>query len=248
MNIKLLKEAYIKHLIGPIDDYWANGIIANKKHQLINDGEFEGYVVIDKQVIYEYYMHETPIDIQDKILNELIDHYSIKEIIAPTYDTVLYNLLLNKYNSTIVSLCYAGYKDKRCIGLRAELVNQNTMSILLDYTDQVLGGNRGENEDYYTMLLKMNGIYLFYKDDLLIGTGELRHFASHAYLGMTVDKRYRNNGYGTCILNQMKYMAYDRNLIPLCGVDTDNISSVKAIEKAGFKQTFQIHKFEVISE
>lgn len=247
MDIKVLKEFYTKQLMGPKDDYWAHGIIENKEHLLIKEDGYEGYVAIEDGVIYEFYMHGTPEKFRSNILNQIIERYSIKEIIAPTYDSVLYKMLSATYNSVIVSLCYVGFQDEKCKILNAHLVNESTMSILLDYTEKVLGGKRSEHVNYYNMLLKVDGVYLFYLDDLLIGTGELRHYDNNAFLGMTVDPKYRNKGYGACILNHMKHIAYDRDLTPLCGVDTDNIPSIKAIEKAGFKQTHQIHKFLIKS-
>lgn len=248
MDIKVLKELYKKQLIGPKDDYWAHGVIENKEHFFINEAECEGYVAIEDGVIYEFYMHETPEEVRLDILKKIIGQYKIKEIIVPTYDSILFHLLSNTYHSTIVSLCFAGFKDEKCHILTSHLVNHQTMTILLDYTEKVLGGHRSEHKSYYNMLLKMDGIYLFYYDDLLIGTGELRHHDDNAFLGMTVDPKYRNKGYGACILNHMKHIAYDRNLTPLCGVDTDNLPSIKAIEKAGFKQTHQIHKFQIYSK
>lgn len=117
----------------------------------------------------------------------------------------------------------------------------------MDYTLKTLGGDYVETKNYYAFLIKQNGLFLVYNQNQIIGTGEIRFEPPYAYIGMTVDLEMRGKGYGTSIIRAMKNKVLRKNLIPLCGVDTSNIPSIKAIEKAGFNKTNSIHKFLIFS-
>lgn len=83
-------------------------------------------------------------------------------------------------------------------------------------------------------------LYLYIKDDVVIGTIDIRHTLNDGllkkggHIGYSIDPFYRNQGYATCMLKEALKICYQWDIWPvLVTCHEDNKASARVIEKCG---------------
>ncbi|MCK8061172.1 MULTISPECIES: GNAT family N-acetyltransferase [unclassified Fusibacter] len=234
---------YYKALTAPLDDMWELGIIAKANYFKMVGDEVFGYLVLDDQKsLLQFYVCPEFINCSSELFNEARMRLGFEKAYACTYEPWYLSICLDRATQvTVNSIMYEdALKENQLVmpdGLSEVLALSSDLDAALTYTDQKVEIAGDWLIPYYDMLVDSKGLYLYYMQDEIVGTGEIRQSkTSHqtANLGMTVSKDHRKKGLGTLILSRMKALAYERGLAPVCSTSIDNVGSQNTIMKAGF--------------
>lgn len=252
--IKHLKADMKASLTAPMDDMWENGIIPKGLcYSIQDDARIIGYfVILNGDNLVQFYLSPCFQSLRTGLFKQVINEYAIRKITVGTYDPqfLALTLDLNKpygINSIIyINQVELPNKESHEHATWSKALPQDQEAVLAYYqlSDLAFPGIDQYNYD----LIKNDGLYLFYAEDQLIGTGEIRFNKAkedHCHIGMTVATHYRNRGYGYYILKTMKILGEDMNLIVLCGTSMDNLASQKTIAKCGFHAYHKILDFSI---
>lgn len=253
-----MRKEYLSETKKIIDDYWEVGIIENSDFYAITDDceNSMGYVVVNSdKVIVQFYLQDKWKHKGSSILKSIIEELDIIKIWLPTYYDYAFMLACDISNVHQVTdnlyrlVDFINRNDISYPLISKKIADKNDLQLLVNfYVDNIPDSSREWLYDYCNKWIDMDGIVLFYANEDLIGVGEIRHenFAEHvAFLGIAVSNAFRRQGFGTYITSQIRDMAIERNLQPICSVDLKNIPSIKMIETSGFFACDRIIVFDV---
>lgn len=239
-DIYIYQTSYYHACSAPFDDFWRNGIISNGNYYEIFAEESIGYLVTnDDHVLLQFYT--TQKNNEAKVFAYCIKALKISCAHVSTYEPNYLCRCLDFGQSYKVIALF--YKHMHPInlhlpfeGITEDLAKVTDMKDALEYS-KLEGAPIEWLHVYYNYLLSIDGLYLYKYRGKIIGTGELRidpREKNISNIGMTVSSDHRKKGLGTYIMTRMTRLSYDRNLVAICGTNSDNIASQKTIEKAGF--------------
>lgn len=220
---------YYYSLEYPIDDYFEYGIVGKGDYYNL-DGSSE-YVVLDKKTVLQLVVNDYKL-----IITILKERFNIESILVNDGEP-LYQYLELHYTKR-VEHSYLYQDSFQVSNLKSKYTRRFAT---LDDIDMLIQYSNSPNMNefllnYYTNLIKNRGLFLYFEEDL-VGTGEYRKSTTslgYVNLGMTVAPNMQRQGIGTYILKDLKKLAFEENLKPICGTSSDNIASQKTIIKSGF--------------
>jgi RimJ/RimL family protein N-acetyltransferase len=116
-----------------------------------------------------------------------------------------------------------------------------------DYDDFVKYDNDlYDTEEDLRYFLKNKFALKYYIADKLTGCGfliKVNEFYNHCDIGMWIDTPYRNKGYATKIISDLKQRCINAVVSVTCGCAAENIASKKALEKNGFRAKHNLLMF-----
>lgn len=258
MMIHEMRKEYLAEIDKAIDDYWEIGIVESSDFYTITDDceNSIGYVVINSdKVIVQFYLKDKWKHLGSSILKDIVRYLNIAKIWLPTYYDYAFMLAcdfsnVHQVTDNLYALSdFVARNDISYPLIRKKFADENDLDMLINfYYDNIPGSNIEWLKGYCDKWIKLNGILLFYSDDDLIGAGEIRHedFAdSFAFLGIAVANDFRRQGFGTYITSEIRNIAIERKLQPICSVDLKNIPSIKMIEASGFFAYDRIIVFDI---
>ena len=95
----------------------------------------------------------------------------------------------------------------------------------------------GGNKDTVIERIKEKVFFSFYYDDELVGVGFkdiLKRTPKFADIGMVIDSKFRQKGFGTLILKYLIKECLESQIIPTACCEKDNFISRKTLENVGF--------------
>lgn len=254
-NILNFQNQYYQHILVPIDDYWENGIIATATYYEIISQEPIGYLVIDEdRVLLQFYLYRKR-EKEKEIFENCVHLLQIETACANTYEPDYLNICLDHANDYTILAFF--YRDERDIHIEKPIEDLvEKVADLSDLEDAIeYSGIKGASVDwlkhYYLTLIKKKSLYLYYLENRIIGSGELRPSLTSigaSNIGMTVSDNYQKRNIGSYILYRMKTLSKQMNLIPVCGTDVDNVASQKTIQKCGFYPYHRVLKIKLNPE
>lgn len=233
---------------------------------LVNEGKYyiisinsekAGYVItsIDKFIvktqdiiIIEFYLHDSYIPLSEEIFSQILNDLSIKKIYCKSYDALLLSSCLMKsmpYKvfGRLFRLSESNIKYHLPTLYEVRLAEINDYDYLLKQGNE-LYDTPEELED----LIKKKTITLFYLNDELVGCGYKIPIDSKKEIfdiGMWTNPKFRKRGIATYIISYLKYECIENNKIPICACATDNLHSMKSLQKNGFISKYKLIEFEI---
>lgn len=251
-HILNFQNQYYQHILAPIDDYWENGIIATGTYYEILSQEPIGYLVIDDDRTLLQFSLYTEREKEKEIFENCVQLLQIEIAYANTYEPDYLNICLDHANYYEILAFF--YRDDHDIHIEKPIENLvEKVAGFSDLEDAIeYSGVKGASIDwlkhYYLNLIKNKSLYLYYLENRIIASGELRpsHTSKGASnIGMTVSANYQKRNIGSYILYRMKTLSKQMNLIPVCGTDVDNIASQRTIQKCGFYPYHRVLKIKL---
>jgi GNAT superfamily N-acetyltransferase len=235
-DIKQLIDQTSNLYSAPADDMWHGSIIPANKHYLIND---KGYVIVGDKCMYDFYY---PGD--NEVFEKVISKLEIATAIAPSYYEPYYELCSSYGESTkIDSLLFK--ESEHCVSdqeLSYELAKPEDIDFLLKFSKDQLDDEGDWLRPYLLKLIMNNGLYIF-KDQDIVGLGEIREYQGVANIGMNVSKFHRRKGIGTSIICKLKEISNERGLKTVASTTLENTGSIKTLEKCGYSNYHRITEF-----
>ncbi len=243
-ELNILNARYIKNLTAPLDDFWEEAVFPNCDYYLIKDKSVKGFYSLDSnKSINQFYLSNK--DDYFSVLSKLIRDLNIKKAFASTYDPLFFDACL-KLSSSKTSHTYLYTEDsvqKTTLDIDFEVANIQDLERAVTYNKSL--GDGDWVRDYYKKLIPKKGLLLFTKDNIIIGTGEMRlskSFDHYINIGVTVSKDYRRKGVASYIVNKVKSLANLQGYKTVCSTTYDNIASQKTLTKCGYKHYHTIYE------
>lgn len=237
-EVKLPQELFLEWMV-------RDGLcfrIFEKSHEV-------GYFIKSKNdILVEFYLLSEVIVKKEVIFSQILKDYNIKQIYCKSFDNIL------------LTCSHTFAKSSKIIGT---LFRDYAKGILIEYENQfkirlakksdipfLLGFDSGlyESPEELNYTVSNNMVYLFEKDNFLIGCGYLIKVLpekNYFDIGVWTNPELRNQGYGSMIISYLKKHCFSHGYTPICGCATDNIASRKTLEKNGFYAKYCIIEFNV---
>jgi len=237
-----LENEWRKTLTFPNDDFWEAQIDAAQYWIIKQAEEMIGYVCLShRNTLYQYYISAQWLDKGLLILEDFIKQKEIKKARIETNNPICLSLSMHFQKSVLVD----GYTFGDMVDVSIEapkgdfrIAKSNDLEKLVDFFHRVMDAPKDWSTTYISNLISREEFFLFERDNKIIGTSEARTTpvnAEVASLGIITCPDHRNQGIGSYLLNQAKAISKSRNQQAICGCGRDNISSLKVIEKNGFR-------------
>jgi hypothetical protein len=252
-EIGTFSERYYQMVTAPIDDMWEIGIIgASNYYKIIDDNIPVGYFCLnDENQLLQFFVIESHLSREKYIFEHLISTKNINLAFASTIEPRYLSLCLDyQINSKVNTYLYA---DNLTVDIPAPFENIESRLATEDDQIQILSFSKNDAglegdwlESYYKSILLKKELILYSLKNIIIGIGEIRttdNQPKNAHLGVIVSLAYRRKNLGAYILSNLKKLAYQKNLTPICSTTVINIGSQKVIQKAGFIPYHRILEF-----
>ncbi len=246
-----LRNEYLNSLIEFQELYIELMIPDSNKYLLENENEVMGYSIVTLEgILIELFIKTKYINKCSAFLSQIISELQVKSILCKSFDFLLLNgCLLNGYEYSLEGVLYRDFYDheiKTSNELEMKQVDETAMGLIMKHEDCF--NEMFETEDYLRRFIKEDAVFLFFKDNEVMGCGTIIKTHSDwnfCDLGVWVNSNFRSQGIGTQIITRLRKFAIDQGLKPSCGCAIENIASQKTIEKSGFRSRHKLIEFKV---
>ena len=245
-----LETEWRNTLTFPNDDFW-EAVFDSSQHWGLNQGEETiGYACVgSSNTLLQFFVSAKWLEQGRVILEHFIKEQEIKKARMATNNPIYLSLSMHFQKSVVVD----GYLFKDMVDISLEekkgdfkTATSEDLERLVDFSHRVLDAPKDWLNGYISNWISREEFFLFERNNEIVGTCEARTTPVNsevASLGIVVCPEHRNQGIGAYLLGKAKAIAKSRNQQAICGCSKDNISSLKAIEKNGFRI---IHLFSIL--
>ncbi|GHU65708.1 hypothetical protein AGMMS49983_13880 [Clostridia bacterium] len=204
----------------------------------------EGYFIISADaILVEFYLNPEVLPNVHEVFAGFINEKKITQVLCKSFDGVLLGCCLHEnLHYKLFGKLFRGYSnvDLRDPSAFTYIVfgTEDDYDMLIKYDS----GLYDTQEDLY-YLLKNRQLLKYYVGKNLIGCGfliSLHEFGNHTDIGMWVDTPFRQKGYATRIIADLKWRCLTGGLIPTCGCAAENTASKHTLEKNGFYSRYDL--------
>lgn len=256
IQIKSIIKDFMKTLTFPRDDFWVKGFIDESTCYLISEGNIVlGFFSLDSSnSLIEFFLYKKIVKDPEGIFEEIIVNYNIKSVYVESFNTDYLVLVTPYIKSTDIFFRIYEYVGPESFPTAKDSITVRTategdLDNVIDFQMENLESpNRKFIASYSKHWIDRKGVYLFYQNAKLIGTGELRVYRSLgrvAYLGVIVGKLHRKIGLGTRIIKTLTEISLANKLKPICSAEKSNRGSDQTLKNAGFYPSQRIFKFDI---
>lgn len=248
-NINKLRCDYIDEIAVYVQDYIEEGITTyNGKCVLISDGEKEiGYACIGtydcyKDIILEYYVMPEYRHFSAVIVNSIKNNFNCSGWFVNTQDKISLSVMMELNLNYVINGYIFSYNESNMNKLSENSIIKFSLSKneeIEDIYNIITQDNfyTGGNKDTVIERIKEKVFFSFYYDDELVGVGFkdiLKRTPKFADIGMVIDSKFRQKGFGTLILKYLIKECLESQIIPTACCGKDNFISRKTLENVGF--------------
>ena len=246
-KIKSFRKLYFEEL-SELQELFMEWIVEKSDYYTINnDDEVIGYFVVSKQnSLVELYVDIKNINEITEIFKDIYDKFNINNVLCKSFDSILLKCCFSNH----LKYKLVGHLFRDCINTTPQDISEFTkieFATEADYDDLVKYDNElYDTEEDLRYILKNKLALKYYIEDKLIGCGffiKVNEFYNHCDIGMWVDTPYRNQGYATKIISDLKQRCIKDSVEVTCGCAAENTASKKALEKNGFRTKHDLLMF-----
>ncbi|WP_262693134.1 GNAT family N-acetyltransferase [Kordiimonas aquimaris] len=242
-DLQSLKREYLQDITAPLDGMWETFADMADHYTVHIDEKTAGYFVVNSEKkLMQFHLPAAPN--APEIFQRIITEFKITGAFASTVEPAYLSLCLDHQSRTTVNaLMY--YTDETSHlpdakfpeGSEFRLVAKGELEIAVAFAVEAIGANEEWLTGYYSEHIAQEQLYGLWQGNEMVAAGELRKSTSQkpiADVGMVVSPQQRGNGIATNILLQLRRLARENGLAPICSTERENIAAQKAITKAGF--------------
>lgn len=246
-KLENFKVEWRKSLTAPQDGMWE--ILTNYAHhwELKNGNESIGYACIDEDKrLLQFFVLPTWLQEGQVIFKQFIDQHKINRGLIGTNNPVFLSIGMHFQKSLKVhTYLFADFLRVEVSSNKGALqsAEKSDLEKLIDFCHESTGGPKGWLSEYLGDLIAKGELFFLSEDGEILGTCEVRKSETNlefADLGMIVSTKHRKKGLGTYLLGKGKEIAYKWEKKPICSCEKDNIGSLRAIQKNGFRSIHQM--------
>ncbi|OGT30225.1 MAG: hypothetical protein A3E87_00600 [Gammaproteobacteria bacterium RIFCSPHIGHO2_12_FULL_35_23] len=241
ISVLLLQQQQVNTLTGALDIFWLKKTYQAIPYLIQHDSNTIGYFFINEQKsLLEFFITNEYLFLSETVFKQLLDKKLAKEAYLSTRNPRLLSLCLDY----AVKTTPAAYLFYDLLHISKQSLPYQLILATQDDTDWLNSYERSPSEiikhiDEKTLFILSD------QNNTRVGIGKISINplqTEYSDVGAWVKPNHRNKGLGTCIINQLKTICYQRKVIPTCGCDIDNLTSKRMLEKAGFYANDRILK------
>lgn len=219
------QELYIEWLVRDSDVY------------IIDADETIGYfAVTGENILVEFYLVQSSIKDCENIFEQVIGEFKIEKALCKSFDSVFLKCCLKcSISHEVAGTLFRDFVPTPEDHMSEFLIREATeadKADLLCHTDGLY-----ESESELDFMIQNRNISMYILDNELVGCGFIiKTLENREYrdIGMWVQTKFRNKGYATRIIANLKGYCLRNGMRPVCGCAVDNIASRKTLEKNGY--------------
>ena len=246
-SIDLLKTEWLKSLVTPQDDMWEAFMNYAQHWEIKAEDQQIGYACVNTEnCLLQFFL--LPNWLQDGVLifQQFIHQQDIQKAIIGTNNPICLSLAMHFQKSIKIDTYLFSNFINVGVDERIDKPKQartEEIEKVVDFCHISMGAPKEWLRGYVGNLIEKGELFVLENDHEIVGTFEVRKSESNskvANIGMVVCPKHRRKGLGTNLLGQAKKKAIELNLEPICSCEKDNIGSLKAIHKSGFRSIHQM--------
>lgn len=249
-ELAALRNEYLKSLPGFQELFLELMVPDSDKHLILEQDEKIGYALVTKKnTLMEFFISERYSTESFGILNRIVTLLPVNNILCKSFDHLLASCCFrSSYPYAPIGVLYRDFLDRGIVvsdELGAKRADESLAKTIMQQKDCF--EELFETEDFLRSFLCRDHVFLFYRNDNLVGCGTaLRTHPEWNYcdLGVWVKSEFRKQGIGAQIITFLRKFALENSFRPTCGCSIDNIASQKTLEKAGFISRHSLIEFK----
>ena len=246
-ELNQLKKAWLDTLNAPQDGMWEAFMNFAPHWLILIDKQIVGYACVDSNnyLLQFFVLPAWLIDGPD-LLKKFILEQNINHGIIGTNNPVSLSIAMHLQRSvSIHTYLFADYIPSQSVSKKAKLITASKQDLerLVDFCHMCTGGAKSWLKEYIGDLIEKQEYFMLEKGNEIVGICEVRKSISNpavADLGMIVSPKFRKQGWGTYFIGKAKEIAIQWDRKPICSCEKDNIGSLKAIQRNGFRSVHQM--------
>lgn len=239
-----------KTLLAPQDGMWETFLDMASYVEVRANNQTIGYACYnDENQLLQCYIEPYWLPSGADFFKQLISQFEITSAMVGTNNPIFRSLAMPFQKSTIVDTFLfhdaIDTENNHEETPKIKLAWNDNLSTLVDFYHDSIGASQEWLNFYLNNLISRGELFFLAEGDEILGACEVRNSdtdASISDIGMVVSKHHRQKGLGTFLLGKAKELAYDSNRKPICSCEANNIASLKAIHKNGFRSIHQMLK------
>lgn len=242
-----LKNKWTKNLTSPQDGMWESFRDSATHYEIRHANKMIGYASVgDNNVLLQFYILPEHLSQGNEIFREFIQKMNIKNGIVGTNNPAYLSIALHFVKTFDIHTYLFRESFKTSIEEREGILKEcqtEDLNRIVDFCHYSVGAPKEWLTGYIGGLIKRKEVFVFEKDNKIIGTCEVRKSETatdFADIGMIISPDFRRKGYGTYLLHKAKTIALEKGKIPICSCEKGNIGSLKSIHNCGFVSKHQL--------
>ncbi|KAA3596306.1 MAG: GNAT family N-acetyltransferase [Calditrichaeota bacterium] len=242
-----LKTEWRKSLTAPQDDMWET-FTEFAEHWKINfKNQTIGYACVNSDnCLLQFFLIPEWIQTGSSIFEKFAHQLKIQKAIIGTNNPHCLSMAMNFQESVEIQFyLFSDYLNEK-VGDKEgtlRLVKIDELEKFVEFCHISTGGPKDWLSGYVSNLITKGEYFVFEEKGEILGICEVRKSETNpkvANLGMIVSPNHRKKGLGTFLLGKAKEISLEWKREPICGCEKENIGSLKAIHKNGFRSIHQM--------
>jgi len=247
-EIKNLRNQYLDGLIEPQEMFLELFCRKATIYEIMRNGVPIGYFLAGKDsTLYEYHLNDTFIHRTDEVLHQILSEFSIQKALCKSFD------------HHFMSCCLGLQKKARVLGILFREYRETSDPVINNHQLQIRFAEEKDldhmfriNEEVFETKEEIIGVIhnknmlIFESKEESIGFGVFQRIIEGRVafdLGMLVEKKFRNQGYGQTIIRYLRNYCAENGWRGICGCAVENTASRKCLERAGYIGKYRMLEF-----
>lgn len=246
-ELAILKREWRESLISPQDGMWETFRERATNWGVFHKERLIGYTSIgaDNELL-QFYLSPKYLLKSESIFEDFIKKMNIKNGIVGTNNLCYLSVALNFVKELSIGTYL--FRDHYEVDIEEKEgiikeCQEKDIDRIVNMYHHSMGAPKDWLSSYIGGLIKRREIFFLEDKGTVIGTCEVRKSITSpefADIGMVVSPEYRNQGYGTYLLDTAKRKAIESGRTPICSCEKSNIGSIKSIHNCGFTSKYQL--------
>jgi N-acetylglutamate synthase-like GNAT family acetyltransferase len=242
--VKKILEYYKENGI-IVDSFWEGNVRESNFYAIEYNQNIIGYFAINNETVLTLFnLFEEYRNISQELFGIIKKYESVKEALIPTGDEFFISHAIDNYTRIEKQAYFSIYTERspeKSLNIKLELADmekdEDILNICRDFLKNEMENiKKGIDEE----------IYIVRHENNVIGFGVIEYqkiVNIYASIGMIVCEEYRQKGFGSNILNELKKIVKGKGLQAISGCWYYNHDSKKTMESAGAYSKTRLLRF-----
>ncbi|NIK71375.1 GNAT superfamily N-acetyltransferase [Paenibacillus sp. BK720] len=245
-EIKPLVAEYLKSLSSPFDSFLEEHILSSAFYRIQDGQEDIGYYALHNgELMTQFYIRRSSLRKAQALFIEALERHAVKNLFVPTCDELFVSLAIDRdYKIHKQAYFFQDSGVEISVSTESDAVFRPAGPQDLPVIQQVCGDFLNNYEQW----LHDGGLFVYYKDQDLLGIGVMEQsklLEGFGSIGMFTNEAHRKRGYGTALIVQMRNWCKARGITAICGCWYYNEASKRTLERAGMVTKTRLLNIEV---
>jgi GNAT superfamily N-acetyltransferase len=233
-NKKIFQD-YVDSLSNIYDEYLEDHILNSEIYSIYVDEVHCGcFGIFNKTMLTQFYIERKHLKLAQKIFDDILEKYEIKNAYVPTCDELLLSLCMDKHVK--VNLQAYFFQESGAEVAPAKYPRECLKLATLEDLQEILDIT-GDFIDKHEERIKAQQLYILREGAEFLGLGIIvdnRIMKNCACTGMFTTEKHRQKGIGRSIIMHLKDICREKGMRPMAGCWYYNHNSKRTLESTGY--------------